>query len=482
MDNKDSQLGLGSSVSAINNNIKLTKFVADWWSAACYLRDHLNRFEPNEKEAFEYIFNTPARGSVDEDKFVESQNIIREIAYNSTDKFGEQAKDFAGKSGKILKNISAFAETLESVKQKATTDVNINRIRSSAAYAGANQADNAGRRTIRGDVWEGTFDASGIPYGSGTIHYADGSVYTGQWSAAGPHGNGKIVKSDGDVWTALFRDGKPVDGQIQYANGNRYEGGLNDYGRNGIGKTFTESFEEYGQYADDSRTGRGKIVFRNGDFYEGGWNDNGPHGRGSMFDSVNKRTDTGEFLNGKRNGRGRMVWAETSTCYEGTWRDTPMGMEGEGITYILPNGRRSPVRYVNGRPISMSQAAPQPPYNSNVKAGYVKEPSGYGLRNFLGIAGGLFFGFLMALAFIELEFWVMFFMAMFVTLSQFLFMGKFNPRTGVTTRRTFGSPVAITGYLFIFCSLVELSEPVSVAACIFGIIIGIILIIFAVRK
>ena len=277
---KETMQGVATSINAGDKNVKLIRIVAEWWRSARYLQENKSRFEPNELEAFEYILNTPARGVVDEDKFGLSVTLIREISYQNSDQFGAEASNFAGKSGKILKDISEFAQTLESQRLKASADVNINHVKRNAMAASLpatdrhNESDGSGttrRRMINGNTWEGTFDESDNPYGSGIINYIDGSVYKGQWSAKGPHGNGTLVQEDGDIWEALFRDGKPVDGKIIYKNGNRYEGGLNENGRNGMGRTFTEYYEEYGQYEDDSRTGNGRITFKNGDFYEGGW-------------------------------------------------------------------------------------------------------------------------------------------------------------------------------------------------------------------
>lgn len=495
MENETPQTGLGTMLNASDKNVKLIRIVAEWWRSAQYLQENKSRFEPNELEAFEYILATPKRGQVDEDKFGVSVTLIREISYQTSDQFGAEASNFAGKSNKILKDIKEFAEALESQQMKSSAGVNINQIKrknpvqelgGSAAAAKSKAGASEKERVINGNTWTGTFDEAGHPYGSGTIYYADGSVYTGQWSLAGPHGNGKIVQADGDVWEALFRDGKPVDGKIFYNNGNRYEGGLNENGRNGIGRTFTENYEEFGQYTDDSRVGNGKIVFKNGDFYEGGWNDKGPHGRGTIFDSVNKRTDTGDFLNGKRHGSGRMVWGNTNTCYEGTWFDTPNGMEGQGVTYILPNGQRTPIRYINGKPVLMNRpGGGQPPYNPNVRTGqqqtaYNPQPSSYSLRNALGIIMGVIFG-LASTANLEngefLSFVVCF---LFVLGAQALFAGKFNSATGETTKKVMYSPLGLTSIFLLLFGFINLFN--SFGWGFFSMAIGLVLLINIIRK
>ncbi|MDE7153535.1 MAG: hypothetical protein K2O00_03680 [Muribaculaceae bacterium] len=500
--------GLGNSINAGDKNVKLIRIVAEWWRAACYLQENRSRFEPNELEAFEYILKTPERGTVDEDKFGTSVILLRELSYQYSDQFGAEASNFAGKSNKILRDIKEFAETLESQRMKASAGVNVNAIKRNApamSLGGSNSGTtvtigaakhtgpanpaagktggNDERRTINGNVWVGSFDSKGQPYGNGTIFYADGSIYTGQWSPAGPHGNGKITQTDGDVWEALFRNGKPVDGKILYANGNRYEGGLNENGRNGIGRTFTESYEESGQYLDDSRVGNGKIMFKNGDFYEGGWNDKGPHGRGTLFDSVNKRTDTGDFVNGKRNGHGRMVWGVSKICYEGTWMDTPQGINGTGVTYTLPNGPRTPVRYYQSKPMRITPGGAPPP---NPRPAYgaqrqvidnSKRPSS--VRNVFAILGGIFFGFLTALFFLD-QYPAFFFCAACVVGLQFLFAGNYNSKTQTITKKGMNSPVSLTGLMFLLVGVAELTN--SFGSFIIHIIIGLILLIFGNKK
>ena len=491
---KETMQGVATSINAGDKNVKLIRIVAEWWRSARYLQENKSRFEPNELEAFEYILNTPARGVVDEDKFGLSVTLIREISYQNSDQFGAEASNFAGKSGKILKDISEFAQTLESQRLKASADVNINHVKRNAMAASLpdtdrhNESDGSGttrRRMINGNTWEGTFDESDNPYGSGIINYIDGSVYKGQWSAKGPHGNGTLVQEAGDIWEALFRDGKPVDGKIIYKNGNRYEGGLNENGRNGMGRTFTEYYEEYGQYEDDSRTGNGRITFKNGDFYEGGWNDKGPHGRGTLFDSVNKRTDTGDFINGQRSGYGRMVWALTNICYEGSWQDTPQGMEGTGVTYTLPNGARTPVRYHNGNPDAVGQSDQQnrststPPYNPNVRGDGGQTvvhvaPSSQGIRNVIGIGMGVLFGLAAMVLCCTGELGTMLAELFMVGIGQLIFAGKFNPATGKLSRRVPWSPIALTGIIGMVCGTLDLLMDFS-GFSILTIVIGIIL-------
>ena len=82
----------------------------------------------------------------------------------------------------------------------------------------------------------------GHMHGKGTKHYADGSIYNGEWA------NGK---------------------------------------RNGIGKLTWMSGKGtyYGQWKDDLKSGYGEAVFPNGGSYRGEWKDGQIHGYGIKTDA-----------------------------------------------------------------------------------------------------------------------------------------------------------------------------------------------------
>ena len=90
--------------------------------------------------------------------------------------------------------------------------------------------------TYKGDKKDGHM------HGKGTKHYADGSIYNGEWA------NGK---------------------------------------RNGIGKLTWMSGKGtyYGQWKDDLKSGYGEAVFPNGGSYRGEWKDGQIHGYGIKTDA-----------------------------------------------------------------------------------------------------------------------------------------------------------------------------------------------------
>ena len=61
--------------------------------------------------------------------------------------------------------------------------------------------------------------------GQGTMYYADGSVYTGEWKDNVKNGQGSLIWPSGDRYEGGFVDGGLAgQGTMYYADGSRYEG------------------------------------------------------------------------------------------------------------------------------------------------------------------------------------------------------------------------------------------------------------------
>ena len=94
---------------------------------------------------------------------------------------------------------------------------------------------------------------------------------------------------------------------------------------------------DFDQYEGQTKSGRahgsGKIILASGDKYEGIIFI--PHGMGVYNYAVNGRKFTGEFVNGKRNGRGLMEW-KNGTKYFGEWNDD--NRHGRGVLMYFDGG------------------------------------------------------------------------------------------------------------------------------------------------
>lgn len=111
-----------------------------------------------------------------------------------------------------------------------------------------------------GDVFTGDF-FNGNRHGHGTLVFADGSEYVGEWECNRQHGAGTRRWNNGDCYT--------------------------------------------GQYVDGARTGEGRFYFANGDLYVGEWVNGIMHGFGRYYYASGQRFE-GTFWQGKRLGKGKL--------------------------------------------------------------------------------------------------------------------------------------------------------------------------------
>ena len=75
-----------------------------------------------------------------------------------------------------------------------------------------------------GDVYEGEWE-HGFPKGHGTMTYRDGDVREGEWKTV-EHGKGKQTDTEGNVVEGTWEDGDIDHGTVAFANGDRYVGDL----------------------------------------------------------------------------------------------------------------------------------------------------------------------------------------------------------------------------------------------------------------
>ena len=82
---------------------------------------------------------------------------------------------------------------------------------------------------------------NGLPYGQGTMAYAEGSNYVGQWKDNKRHGRGTFISANGDKYVGQFKDGDfKGQGTMTFVDGSKYVGQWKDGHRHGQG-AFTEA-------------------------------------------------------------------------------------------------------------------------------------------------------------------------------------------------------------------------------------------------
>ena len=115
-------------------------------------------------------------------------------------------------------------------------------------------------------TYEGTRNESGEREGEGTMHFASGACYVGEWRANVREGTGTMSFAGGEVyegeWINNKREGRGVH---SYADGGHYSGEWRDGQRDGHGKyTFANGATYEGEYRAGKREGKGTFTYPNG--------------------------------------------------------------------------------------------------------------------------------------------------------------------------------------------------------------------------
>ena len=143
---------------------------------------------------------------------------------------------------------------------------------------------------------------NGQKEGQGAMTWADGSIYQGQWKNNMPDGQGSFAYP---IYQGEWKNGKK-DGQgtLTDANGDKYKGQWKNNKRDGQGTLTNANGDKYkGQWKNNKRDGQGTYTWANGDIYEGQWKNNMPDGQGSFAYPIYQ----GEWKNGEKDGQGTLT-------------------------------------------------------------------------------------------------------------------------------------------------------------------------------
>ena len=143
------------------------------------------------------------------------------------------------------------------------------------------------------------------------IRFSNGDIYHGNWNQHGlKDGYGIYIKQDGKVYKGLWKDDK-----------------IGNYGI---------FFDEAGNYYQGGPGGSGEVeIFINNNLlYKGNIVNNLPNGQGTLKSFLDDSIYEGEFVNGKKNGTGKIQFVN-GTIYQGTFQNDKY--EGNG-KLTLPNG------------------------------------------------------------------------------------------------------------------------------------------------
>lgn len=141
-------------------------------------------------------------------------------------------------------------------------------------------------------------------------------------------------------------------GTLVYANGGRYVGQWGNGMRNGQGTDYFANGDIYeGQFINDARSGYGKMTFANGTFYTGQWVNNKRNGHGRQVNSDGS-IDEGNYTDDIM-VRGKIKWPSGGS-YTGFFNFKNGDPDGTGI-YTDVNGVQWDQVWQNGKLVSSQE-------------------------------------------------------------------------------------------------------------------------------
>lgn len=190
-----------------------------------------------------------------------------------------------------------------------------------------------------GDIYTGDW-RDGVPQGHGEFDYGgvkEGERYIGQYDKGFRTGYGTYYYSDGKSFVGTYlNDQREGPGVMYFPDGLRREGVWMEDKLRG----------EVGRYSDTETV---MEVWLKDGIYTGGTINGVPQGKGTIlyFDEVPyTKNYTGEWLDGQKEGFGKMFWKDGDR-YRGDWKnDLPRG-KGE---YQWSNGNKFVGQFKNGLP------------------------------------------------------------------------------------------------------------------------------------
>lgn len=147
-----------------------------------------------------------------------------------------------------------------------------------------------------GSKYEGNFANDKIN-GYGTYYYANGAKYTGEWKDGYYNGEGTKYNGPKDVRIGLWQNGEYIGTKEDQSK----KGCISGDCENGDGTyVYSDGSKYIGGFKDSEANGEGICYYSTGNKYTGGWQANTFHGQGTMFFANGEVTggmwDKGNYL------------------------------------------------------------------------------------------------------------------------------------------------------------------------------------------
>ncbi|MBK8953966.1 MAG: caspase family protein [Saprospiraceae bacterium] len=140
-----------------------------------------------------------------------------------------------------------------------------------------------------GSRYTGEF-RSGLREGKGIYYYQNQNKYLGEWQKDARHGEGKMEFANGDVYTGQFnRNFMEGKGTMEFGRGDKYFGDWKSNKPHGKGSYYFKTGERYeGDFENALFTGYGTLYYKSGAYYSGQWKSSKKHGSGEFHDASGK--------------------------------------------------------------------------------------------------------------------------------------------------------------------------------------------------
>jgi len=166
--------------------------------------------------------------------------------------------------------------------------------------------------------------------GVGTASYANGDIFTGEWQESHPYTGEGFVHYGIGVYEGKFLKGeKHGEGKFTLKDGTIYQGAFLNDKRSGKGEYTNKDIHYIGNWLDGKMNGKGIIVFlADGSSYDGYFENDKRQGYGKHIYKSEGSTYEGEWDNDKKKGKGKIIYKDGSS-YEGDWYNDRKHGEGK---------------------------------------------------------------------------------------------------------------------------------------------------------
>jgi hypothetical protein len=156
--------------------------------------------------------------------------------------------------------------------------------------------------------------------GRGTMTYATGHRYAGEFKDGKRHGSGVLHMPGGRKIVGVWEENEITSGTYTEPDGTVYEGQWQFRERSGQGRlTFPDGRKYIGEFKSGKRHGKGTMTFPDGRKYVGDFVNGVRSGQGSMTYPDGRRY-AGEFKDGQVSGQGTMIYSDGKK-QEGIFKD-----------------------------------------------------------------------------------------------------------------------------------------------------------------